>query len=117
MKRALEGVTQRLDSKRIHLLIDALLLPEVDMAQLAIIKGDSISMSIAAASVLAKTARDSMMINEADLQFPQYGFARNKGYGTAAHRATLEKYGPCSIHRYSYAPVEKANMMMRNENN
>jgi len=56
--------------------------------------------------VLAKTARDALM-EELDLQFPGYGFARHKGYGTAQHSAALERLGPCSIHRFSFAPLHK----------
>jgi len=87
-----------------HLLVDALRLPEWKLPQQALIKGDARCLSIAAASVLAKTARDRLM-QELDEQYPGYGFARNKGYGTAVHRASLESLGPCPLHRRSYAPV------------
>lgn len=88
-----------------HLLIDALRLPAVELPQSVLIKGDARSLSIAAASVLAKTARDALM-QELDEQFPGYGFGRHKGYGTAAHRAALERQGPCPSHRLSFAPLK-----------
>lgn len=71
---------------------------------LAIVKGDAKSLSIGAASILAKTHRDLLMEQYA-LQYPQYGFERHKGYCTAAHLAAVRKFGPCPIHRLSYAPV------------
>ena len=67
-----------------------------------IVKGDSFSMSIAAASVLAKVSRDRFVTDVLDKQYPQYGFARHKGYGTKLHREMLEKYGPCPAHRMSF---------------
>lgn len=87
-----------------HLLIDALRLPEIPLPQTSLIKGDARSLSIAAASVLAKTARDALMRDLAR-QYPQYGFELHKGYGTARHRAALEQWGPCSLHRRTYRPV------------
>jgi ribonuclease HII len=87
-----------------HLLIDALLLPEIDISQTSIIRGDSASLSIAAASVLAKTARDALMVNM-DEEYAGYSFARHKGYGTRQHQAALSKLGACEIHRKSFAPI------------
>ena len=104
MQRALEGLAMPPD----HLLIDALRLPGVLLPQSALIKGDARSLSIAAASVLAKTARDRWM-EEIDQTFPGYGFARHKGYGTAAHAQALAKLGPCPIHRASFAPIKAIN--------
>ncbi|WP_409450252.1 MULTISPECIES: ribonuclease HII [unclassified Brevundimonas] len=66
--------------------------------------GDGKSLSIAAASILAKTTRDHLLV-ELDVQYPQYGFARHKGYGSALHRQALATYGPCAVHRKSYAPI------------
>ena len=66
--------------------------------------GDGKSLSIAAASILAKTTRDHLLV-ELDAQYPQYGFARHKGYGSALHREALANYGPCAVHRKSYAPI------------
>ncbi|GIV62926.1 MAG: ribonuclease HII [Bellilinea sp.] len=89
-----------------HLLIDALRLPMLDIPQTALIRGDQQCLSIAAASVLAKTARDAWMRAQED-SFPGYGFAAHKGYGTAQHRAALERLGACPLHRHSFAPVKK----------
>lgn len=84
-----------------HLLIDALLLPEVDIEQTSIIKGDTKSVSIAAASIIAKVTRDRMMI-ELDKEYPEYDFKNNKGYGTASHYAGIEKVGITKYHRKSF---------------
>jgi ribonuclease HII len=100
VRRALEALAVPAN----YLLVDFLELPEVNLAQLALVKGDARSLSIAAASVLAKTARDELLI-QLDRDFPGYGFARHKGYGTAAHREALARLGPSRIHRRSYAPV------------
>jgi ribonuclease HII len=86
------------------LLVDALELSDLTLPQMAIIRGDQRSLSIACASILAKVARDEMMV-ELDAELPGYAFARHKGYGTAAHRAALEKLGACREHRTSFAPV------------
>jgi len=91
-----------------QLLLDALRLPGVNLPQQAVIKGDARSLSIAAASVLAKTTRDAWM-RDLENEFPGYGFARHKGYGTAVHRKALQELGPCAIHRFSYAPVKAIN--------
>jgi len=87
-----------------HLLVDARRIPDVPMPQQGIVKGDARSLSIAAASVIAKTTRDALMV-EAEAAYPGYGFARHKGYGAPAHLAALQLLGPCAIHRRSYAPV------------
>lgn len=86
------------------LLIDALRLKLCPLPQKAIIKGDSISVSIAAASILAKTYRDELMVAY-DSEYPQYGFAGHKGYGAATHFEALRKHGPCPIHRRSFRGV------------
>jgi ribonuclease HII len=83
------------------LLIDALQLKLSPLPQKAIIKGDSISASIAAASILAKTYRDDLM-KAYDLEYPQYGFAGHKGYGAASHFAAIREHGPCVLHRRSF---------------
>ena len=80
---------------------DAVTIPGIDIPQVPIIKGDAKSVSIAAASVLAKVTRDHMMV-EYDQLFPQYGFAKHKGYGTAAHIAAIREYGPTAIHRRTF---------------
>lgn len=102
MSRALAVMPVRPDA----LLIDALLLPGLSLPQAALIKGDARSLSIAAASILAKTARDALMAQYED-QYPGYGFARHKGYGTALHWAALAQNGPTAIHRTSFAPVAR----------
>lgn len=71
----------------------------------AVVKGDSRCYSIAAASIVAKVTRDRLM-EAADALYPQYGFARHKGYGTAAHVAAIKAHGPCPIHRRSFAPIK-----------
>ena len=83
------------------LLNDAVTIPSVDMKQVPIIKGDAKSVSIAAASIIAKVTRDRLMV-EYDSIFPEYGFASNKGYGAAVHIEALKKYGPTPIHRRSF---------------
>ena len=83
------------------LLNDAVIIPEVDIEQVKIIKGDAKSQSIAAASILAKVTRDRIM-DEYDKMYPEYGFAKHKGYGTKAHRDVLLDIGPCPIHRKSF---------------
>lgn len=83
------------------LLNDAVEIPGLAMKQVKIIHGDARSLSIAAASVMAKVTRDHMMV-EYDTLFPEYGFAKHKGYGTAAHIQALKEHGPCSIHRRTF---------------
>jgi ribonuclease HII len=85
-----------------HLLLDYLFLPDVALPQTALIKGDCRSLSIAAASVLAKTARDALL-RELELIYPGYGFAAHKGYGTRAHREALHRLGVSPVHRLSFA--------------
>lgn len=83
------------------MLVDAVKVPGLEIPQLPIIKGDAKSLSIAAASIVAKVTRDRLM-QEYDAVYPEYGFAGHKGYGTAAHIEALKKYGPCPIHRRSF---------------
>ena len=83
------------------LLNDAVTIPEVKIKQVPIIKGDAKSISIGAASIIAKVTRDRMMV-EYDSIYPEYHFASNKGYGSAEHIEALKKYGPCPIHRRSF---------------
>ncbi len=92
-----------------HLLLDAIELPSLDIPQTSIIKGDATCLSIAAASIVAKVTRDAMM-EQMDAQYPGYGFARHKGYGTRVHIESLNRLGPCPIHRYSFAPVRVASL-------
>lgn len=97
MKRALESLEPRPD----YILIDALTLKDIAVPQRGIIKGDSISVSIAAASIIAKVTRDRMMAEFHD-RFPQYAFDQNKGYATKAHCDGIECYGPCLLHRMTF---------------
>ena len=94
-----------------HALVDGLFVASLHWPQTALVKGDSRSFSIAAASVLAKVTRDRQML-EYDRQFPGYGFAQHKGYGTAQHLTALARLGPCPIHRRSFAPVRQAELKL-----
>jgi ribonuclease HII len=88
-----------------HLLLDYLFLPDCPLPQTSLIKGDARSLSIAGASILAKTARDALLC-ELERIYPGYGFARHKGYGTPGHLQALADLGPCPIHRFSFAPLK-----------
>lgn len=90
-----------------YLLIDHLPLPEIELPQDPITRGDQQVLSIAAASVLAKVARDHWMGGLGE-RYPVYGFASHKGYGTAMHRQAIQRYGPCPEHRHTYQPVRQA---------
>lgn len=106
MKRALEEMSAKLDARCDYLLLDAVKL-DVAIEQKPLIHGDALSFSIAAASILAKTRRDAAL-EEFDRVFPRYGFANHKGYSTPDHLAALERYGPTTLHRFSFEPVRKA---------
>jgi ribonuclease HII len=103
LTRAVRGLGQRPD----HVLVDARKLPELGIPHTPIVHGDALSLTIAAASILAKTARDALM-GELDLAHPGYGFARHKGYPTAEHFDALRRLGACAIHRRSFQPVRVA---------
>ena len=98
---AMREAIHKLDVQPDLLLNDAVKIPGVDIPQVSIIKGDAKSASIGAASIIAKVTRDRMMV-EYDSIFPEYGFAANKGYGTAVHIAALKELGPTPIHRRSF---------------
>lgn len=98
---AMREAISKLDPQPTLLLNDAVTIPEVDIYQVPIIKGDAKSISIGAASIIAKVTRDRLMV-EYDKIMPEYDFASNKGYGSAAHIAALKKYGPTPIHRQSF---------------
>ncbi|QHI96971.1 ribonuclease HII [Xylophilus rhododendri] len=100
MRRAVEG----LRLKPAKVLVDGNRLPTLDVLAEAIVKGDALVKSISAASILAKVHRDRLCV-ELDLQYPHYGFARHKGYGTAEHLAALRQHGACEHHRRSFSPV------------
>ncbi|MCI6616173.1 ribonuclease HII [Ruminococcus sp.] len=97
MKRAVEG----LDVKADYAMIDGNKMPPLDIDGETIVKGDAKSMSIACASILAKVSRDRLLYEYAK-EYPQYQFDKHKGYGTAAHREAIIKYGPCPYHRMSF---------------
>ena len=97
MQRALEGLAVLPQ----HLLIDFILLPECEIPQTALVKGDARALSIAAASILAKTGRDEIMFH-LDREYPGYGFASHKGYGTQAHREAMERLGLSPVHRRTF---------------
>lgn len=101
MRRAVEALHPAPD----YLLIDALTL-DLPLPQQALIKGDARVEAIGAASILAKTARDARLV-ELDGQYPGYGLARHKGYGTAEHLEALDRLGPSPLHRRSFAPVRE----------
>lgn len=100
MRRAVEALHPPAD----HCLIDGLPVRGLHLPHDAIVKGDGISLSIAAASIIAKVGRDRLM-REIDLEFPQFGFARHQGYGTKEHLEALRIHGPCRHHRRSFQPV------------
>ncbi len=100
MERALEGLPRSPDC----VLVDGLAVPVLRYRQWALVGGDGISLSIAAASVIAKVARDEIMI-ELSRRHPGYGFEWHKGYGTKKHLACLARLGPCAVHRRSFRPV------------
>lgn len=105
--QAMKAALQELNPAGEFLLIDGRMrLKGIALPQRAVIRGDSLSLSIAAASILAKVTRDRHMIDQ-DAHYPQYGFARHKGYCTRQHVAALEEYGPCPIHRHSFAPIRQ----------
>jgi ribonuclease HII len=100
MRRALASLTIPPD----YLLIDAVALPDVSIPSRSIVKGDTLSLSIAAASIVAKVTRDRTMVAY-HRTYPEYNFLSHKGYGTEEHLQRLAQYGPCAIHRRTFAPV------------
>lgn len=100
MRRAVEQLALEID----HCLIDGLPVPQFPWPHDGVVKGDGLSLSIAAASVIAKVTRDRWMRTAAD-EFPHYGFEQHQGYGTKQHLAALQTHGPCRIHRRSFQPV------------
>ena len=100
-KEAMQKAIAGLDPKPELILIDALTIPKIPIPQKGIIKGDAQSVSIAAASILAKETRDQIMRTYDEI-YPEYGFAKHKGYGTKEHIAAIRQYGPCPIHRRSF---------------
>ncbi|MDE7020952.1 MAG: ribonuclease HII, partial [Lachnospiraceae bacterium] len=98
---AMREAVSKLEVQPDLLLNDAVTIPQISIRQIPIIKGDAKSISIGAASIVAKVTRDRLMV-QYDGIFPEYGFASNKGYGAQAHIEALKKYGPCPIHRKTF---------------
>lgn len=103
--RAMNLAVTGMDCVVDHALVDGRPVKTLSVEQTALVKGDSLSYSIAAASVLAKVSRDRQMLKWDELH-PEYGFAEHKGYGTPKHLSAISKYGPCPIHRMSFAPLK-----------
>jgi len=106
---AMRDAWELLEPRPDYVLIDGLPVPQFPCPQTALVGGDAISLSIAAASIIAKVERDREM-EEMDRLYPEYGFAKHKGYPTAEHFAKLRLHGPCPIHRRSFAPVAQAEL-------
>lgn len=107
MTLAVEALCQQARCAPGHILVDGNRLPRWDYPATALVKGDSLSLSIAAASIIAKQVRDTIMLAHAET-WPDYGWATNMGYGAPAHLAALRELGPTPIHRRSFAPVAAA---------
>jgi ribonuclease HII len=105
MARALTGLHEN-GHQCVHALVDGLPVKGLPIEHTALVGGDGISLSIAAASILAKVTRDRIM-DELDREYPQYGFASHRGYATAEHLAKLHEHGPCPHHRRGFAPVDQ----------
>lgn len=103
---AIQRALEKLNSPPDHLLVDYLNLTHISFPQTALVKGDCRSLSIAAASVMAKTSRDALMCDH-DRRYPGYGFAEHKGYATAKHLDRIQQLGACPLHRLSFAPLNR----------
>jgi ribonuclease HII len=101
MRKAVEALSIKPD----YILIDGNQVPPFDIPSESIVQGDGLSISIAAASILAKVTRDKIMM-ELDEKYPKYGFKQHKGYGTGQHLEAIQAYGPCPIHRKSFDPIK-----------
>jgi ribonuclease HII len=111
MKKSVSAMAVRPD----FLLIDAVKIYDISISSLSFVKGEDKSVSVAAASIIAKVYRDDIMV-ELSEQYPEFGFCRHKGYGTALHKAALLSYGPTEIHRFSYKPVRDAMNLWKSKN-
>lgn len=103
MRRALSQLRMQPDA----LILDAIKLPTILLPQRAFPRADATSLSVAAASIVAKVSRDRWMINVAEVQFPGYGFAQHKGYGTRQHQEALKRLGICALHRRTFRPISQ----------
>lgn len=101
MKEAVLKIKEKID----FILVDGIDVPKINLPMKAVVQGDKKSLCIAAASIIAKETRDSLMEKYHE-RWPEYDFKKNKGYGTKKHREMIEKYGPCEIHRKSFEPVK-----------
>ena len=108
MARAIDALPGKPD----HALVDGLPVRGLPVEHTALVDGDSLSLSIAAASIIAKVTRDCLM-TELDAQYPQYGFARHKGYGVREHLEALRQHGPCPAHRRTFQPVAQAQLPLK----
>ena len=111
---AMKEAVSNLSLKPDYLIIDGSCCIFVPLPQEAVVKGDSRSISVASASIIAKVSRDSIM-EIYHRQFPQYNFLKNKGYGTGEHREAIKKYGPCKIHRRSFRIRDKSPLQINAE--
>lgn len=105
-RRAMIAAVEQLNPGPQYLLIDYVRLPEISLPQKSIVDGDSLCFSIACASIIAKVTRDRLVV-EMDRQYPGYGLAEHKGYGTREHLDCLRRNGPCPVHRRSFRPVSE----------
>ncbi len=105
-RRAMAAAIEKLDPQPEFILVDFFRIPEIKLPQKGVVDGDTLCFSIACASIIAKVTRDKLMV-ELDRQYPGYGLARHKGYGTREHLACLSRRGPCPLHRRSFAPVRE----------
>jgi ribonuclease HII len=105
MARAVDALARKPD----HALVDGLPVRGLPVTHTAVLAGDTLSLSIAAASIIAKVTRDRLMV-ELDARYPQYGFARHKGYGVREHLEALRNHGPCPAHRRTFAPVAQTQL-------
>lgn len=108
-KEGMEDIVKLVGGNCDAVFVDAVKLDDMGKPVLSLIKGDALSLSIAAASIIAKVTRDDIML-ELDKQYPMYDFKKNKGYGTKSHLLALDRYGVTKHHRMSYAPVYRASM-------
>lgn len=106
-RRAMARAIEALDPQPDHLLIDAVDLPALAIAQTSIIHGDALCRSIAAASIVAKVTRDRLLETVFETRYPGYGFASHKGYGTREHLEALRRLGPCAVHRVTFSPLKE----------
>ena len=107
-KFAMRQAILKLDPQPDFILTDAVPVNIMDIPQMAMVKGDARSLSVAAASIIAKVTRDHLMLKY-DKKYPEYGFCQHMGYGTEVHLSAIKKHGPCPIHRMSFRPINQLN--------